>query len=190
MSSPAVPWVSPEEYLERERTASWKSEYVCGEIVAMAGGSVPHSLIINNAQFVLTLRLQDKPGFVFNSDLRVSVRWRELITYPDVTVLCSPPEYVDDKRDVIKNPTMIIEVLSPSTKAFDRGEKSKLYRSLASLQEYLLIEPEPVDIEHWRRLSGGTWEVTAVREPDAILRLSSVGCEVAVAEIYRKVELL
>ena len=189
MSSQPVPRTTPQEYLERERVAEIKSEYIFGEIVAMAGGSPLHSLIVSNVQVALGSRLQQKSCAVFNSDLRVAVRWGDLITYPDVTALCGRPEYTDDKQDTLTNPTLVVEVLSGSTKSFDRGEKSRLYRMLPSLQEYLLVDQTPVEIEHWRRLPNGNWEVATIREQDAMLRLS-IGCELPVAEVYRNIELL
>jgi len=189
MSSQPVTRVTPEEYLERERAAESKSEYIFGEIVAMARGMPRHSLIVNNIQFSLTGRLLPKGCLVFNADLRVSVRWGDLITYPDVTVLCGRPEYVDEKQDTLTNPALVVEVLSESTKTFDRGEKSRLYRMVPSLQEYLLIDQTPVDVEHWRRLPNGNWELATIREESAILHLS-IGCELPVAEVYRNIERL
>ncbi len=189
MSSQPVTRVTPEEYLERERVAESKSEYIFGEVVAMAGGTVRHSLIASNVQFALTSRLLGGPCMVFNADLRVCVRWGDLIAYPDVTVLCERPEYVDEKQDTLTNPALVVEVLSESTKRFDRGEKSRLYRMLPSLQEYLLVDQTPVDIEHWRRLPNGNWELATIREESVMLHLS-IGCELPVAEVYRNIERL
>ncbi|MBI1786899.1 MAG: Uma2 family endonuclease [Acidobacteria bacterium] len=190
MSSQPVTDITPEEYLERERAAETKHEYVGGDIVAMAGGSLQHSLITANIIGTLRSLLAGRPCVVFSPDARVCVRWNDLITYPDVTVLCGPPQYTDDHRDTLVNPTFLVEVLSPSTKNFDRGEKSRLYRMLPSLNEYLLVDQAPVEIEHWRRLPNGNWELATIRDRDAVLRLSSLDCELPAGEIYRNLELL
>lgn len=134
--------------------------------------------------------LRGSPCLVFNSDVRVSVQWGKLITYPDVGVVCGEILYVDDQRDTVVNPRLIVEVLSPSTSNHDRGEKSRLYRMLPSVAEYLLIEQEPVEIERYRRLPNGHWEIEVIREGDAVMRLESVGCNLAVREVYRGLERL
>ncbi len=190
MSSHPVSYVSPEEYLERERVAETKSEYVFGEIVAMAGGTLQHSTITCNLSAALVVRLWGRPCIVFSPDARVCVQWGSLITYPDVTVLCGTPQYSDDRRDTLMNPTFLAEVLSPSTRAFDRGEKSRLFRMMPSLAEYLLVDQTPVDIEHYRRLPNGNWELTTLRDAASVLRLESLECEIPVAEIYRNLDLL
>jgi Uma2 family endonuclease len=182
--------VSPEEYLERERPAETKSEYFLGEIVAIAGGTLQHSMITANLARAIGNRLQGKPCGVFSSDARVSVQWGSLITDPDVTVLCGAPQYTDDKRDTLLNPILLVEVLSPSTRAYDRGEKSRLFRMMPSLAEYLLVDQTPVDVEQYRRLPSGNWELTTVRSIEAVLTLHSLGCEIPVVEIYQNLDLL
>lgn len=190
MSSHPVSYVSPEEYLERERLAETKSEYFHGEIVAMAGGTLQHAMITANLCVELAVRLRGKSCIVFSPDARVCVQWGSLITYPDVTVLCGTPQYADDRRDTLMNPTFLAEVLSPSTRAYDRGEKSRLFRMMPSLAEYLLVDQTPVDIEHFRRLPNGNWELTTLRDAAAVLSLESLGCEISAAEIYRNLDLL
>jgi Uma2 family endonuclease len=190
MSSRPLSYVTPEEYLAQERIADVKHEYIDGAIVAMAGGSPAHSLIAANVGRGLGNRLTDSSCLVFSSDLRVSVKWGKLITYPDVSVVCGKPQYVDAERDTIVNPTLIVEVLSPSTNNYDRGEKSRLYRMLPSLAEYLLIEQEPVEIEHYRRLPTGHWEIETLREKEAVIKLESVGCELPVKDVYRGIDRL
>jgi Uma2 family endonuclease len=185
MSSSPISHLTPEEYLGLERVASAKHEYINGVMVDMAGGSPAHALIATNVVVELGNRLRGGSCLVFNSDVRVSVRWGKLITYPDVSVVCGEVQYLDNERDTIVNPKLIVEVLSPSTSNYDRGEKSRLYRMLPSLDEYLLIEQKPVEIERYRRLPNGHWEIDVVREEDAIIRLDSVGCDLPVAEVYR-----
>ena len=188
MSTQPVTYVSPEEYLERERAAETRHEYIEGQIVAMAGGTAKHSLIAANVGGALRELLRNTSCRVFNSDLRVSVRRGILTTYPDVTVVCGPLEFVDNREDTISNPTLIVEVLSPSTKEFDRGEKSRLYRMLPSLQEYLLIEQSTVEIEHYRRLPNGHWDIEPVSDPSAVIRLEALACNLPVSEIYLGVD--
>ena len=190
MSSAPIPSISPEQYLEAERAADQKHEYWYGEVFAMAGGSPRHSFIINNVQGVLTSGLRGRPCFVFNADLRVAVSWDELITYPDVTVLCGLPQYADDKRDTLTNPTMVVEVLSPSTAKTDRGDKVFQYRRVPSMREILLVDPAPTTIEHYWKLPNGHWEVETITDPSAVLRFPHLDIDVPVAEIYRNVELL
>ncbi|MFN0167384.1 MAG: Uma2 family endonuclease [Bryobacteraceae bacterium] len=182
--------MSPEEYLERERVAETKSEYFFGDIVAMPGGTLLHSVITANIARAIGNGLQGKACVVFSSDARVSVQWGSLITYPDVTILCGAPQYTDEKRDTLLNPILLVEVLSPSTRAYDRGEKSRLFRMMPSLAEYLLVDQTPVDVEQYRRLPSGNWELTTVRDFAAVLTLTSLGCEIPVGEIYQNLEML
>lgn len=121
-----IPRLTREEFLETERAAEEKHEYWYGEVFAMAGGSPAHSLVIGNLQIALGKRLDGTQCFVFNCDLRVVVQWGELITYPDATVLCGKPQYADERKDTLTNPTLVAEVLSPSTRKTDLGDKAFL----------------------------------------------------------------
>jgi Uma2 family endonuclease len=167
MSSVPITRLTPEEFLERERVAEEKHEYWYGEAFAMAGGSVPHSFVISNV-----------------------VRWDELITYPDVTVLCGKPEYADDHKDTLTNPAMVVDVLSPSTRKSDRGDKVFLYRQVPSMREILLVEPEPTMIEHYSKLPNGRWELETITDRFGIIQLPNLNQALPVAEIYRDVEIL
>lgn len=189
MASNPVTYLTPEQYLHLERAVEDRHEYVDGEMVAMSGGSPKHSRIATN----LTRNLPLKSGGdcqIFNSDLRVSVHWSRLITYPDVTVVCGKPEYTDEKRDTVTNPRLLVEVLSPSTEAHDRGKKADLYRFIPSLCEFLLIGQSPVVVDHFRRFPDGTWQIIALREMSDVLRLDSLDCSFPVTEIYAGIELL
>lgn len=189
MSTAPITHLTPEEYIELERASDEKHEYWYGEVYAMAGGMPPHSFVINNIQYALTAHVMGRGCHVFNADLRVSVRWDTLITYPDATVVCGPPKYVDERRDTVTNPTLVVEVLSPSTATKDRGAKTFLYRQVTSMREILLVEPTPVWIEHYWKLPNGHWELETVTDPAAILKLPSLDCELPVAEIYRDFEI-
>jgi len=190
MSTLPITRLTPEQFLERERAAEEKHEYRYGEVFAMAGGSPPHSFVISNVQIALGILLRGHSCYVFNSDLRVVVRWEELITYPDVTVLCGKPEYADDRRDTLTNPAMVVEVLSPSTRKSDRGEKAFLYRQMPSMQEILLVEPEPTMIEHYSKLPNGHWELEVITDRSGIIQLPNLNNSLPVAEIYRDIEIL
>jgi Uma2 family endonuclease len=190
MASHPITHLTPEQYLELERAVPEKHEYIDGDMVAMSGGSPAHSSIAANLIRKLPLNIGDRRCRIFTSDLRVSVYWSRLITYPDVTVVCGKPEYTDEKRDTVANPTLLIEVLSPSTEAHDRGKKANLYRFIPSLLEFLLINQCPVEIDHYRRLPDGTWQIVALREMSDSVQLDSLGCSFPVAEVYEGIESL
>jgi Uma2 family endonuclease len=176
------------EYLAVERTAPYKSEYIAGQIVAMSGVSREHSLITGNLFWVLSTQLLDGPCEIHASALRVKVSARGMYIYPDLVVICGEPQFEDAQVDTLLNPTLIVEVLSPSTEAYDRGAKFGYYRQLPSLREYLLVAQDQVLLEHFAREDGG-WLLTAVTDPTSTLRLPAIGCTVPVAEVYRRVAL-
>ena len=187
MSAQPIPFYTPEEYLELERDAEFKSEYVSGQIFAMAGGSPEHSAIGNNIGGEMRNLLRGTPCAVFNSDLRVTVMQTGLMTYPDVTVVCGDQHrHPLDKHSII-NPSVIFEVLSPSTEAYDRGEKWAHYRRLDSLQEYILVSQNKPRVEQYIRQDDGSWKFTAVEGREASLLLPSLGCSLPLSEVYDRV---
>ena len=190
MASQPVSCLTPEQYLALDRESSIRHEYVNGETIARSGGSPRHALVIANVLWALKKRAEGKPCMVFSSDLRVSAGWASLICYPGAAVLCDRPKYTGDKRDTITNPALVVEVLSPSTTAFDRGEKSRRYRLLPSVLEYLLIDPAAIDVEHYRRLPNGNWELATVRDRGGAIQLAPLAGELPLAEIYSAIELL
>jgi Uma2 family endonuclease len=179
--------VSPEEYLERERAAEFKCEYRAGEIVAMSGASLRHERIIGNLIFNIRLRLRGCEVFVAN--LRLEVRAANLFTYPDVMVICGDPQLTDDRQDMVLNPTLIIEVLSKSTRRYDRGQKFAAYRTIPTLKEYLIVEQSEIYIEQYVRQPEEQWTLTEFNDAQTMLKLPSLGIELRVADIYEKVEL-
>jgi Uma2 family endonuclease len=185
---PAAIRVSPEEYLERERQAEYKSEYRNGEIVAMAGASLVHARIISNLIIEIGSRLRGGPCGAFSTDLRLAVRAANLFTYPDVMVVCGEPQLADRHRDVVLNPIVLIEVLSKSTAKYDRGEKFAAYRTIFSLMEYLTVAQDEVYIQHWTRQAGEQWPMEEFRDPKALVTLRSIGVELRVSDVYEKVE--
>lgn len=180
--------VSPTEYLRRERRAQSKSEYRDGQIVAMTGTSPEHNLIAGDLFGELRQQLRGRTCRVFVADVRVKVSQSGLYTYPDVMVACGDIRFEDGHVDTLLNPTVIVEVLSPSTEAYDRGAKFAHYRRLESLQEYVLVAQDVMRVEHYRR-DGARWVLTEIDAPDAMLTLESCGCAVRLADIYERVEL-
>lgn len=177
---------TPAEYLAYEREAETKHEYIAGQILAMSGGSRAHARISMNLAQALGPLLRDRPCATYGSDLRVKVPARGMYTYPDVSVVCGEEQFDDAQADTLLNPTLIVEVLSRSTEAYDRGVKFEYYRTIPSLQEYLLISQDRILVEHFAR-AGDTWVLTTISDLNAVVRLPAIGCTLALAEIYRKV---
>jgi Uma2 family endonuclease len=187
MSAHAQPSLTPEEYLEIERAADFKSEYYAGRMYAMSGASYNHVLITVSLGGELRAALKRSPCAVGANDLRLRISPRGLYTYPDIVVVCGEPRFADDQRDTLANPTFLAEVLSPSTEAYDRGFKSAQYRKIESLQEYALVSQTEPRLEVFRRQPGGGWLLSEFTGLDAVSRFESLGCEIPLAEIYAKV---
>jgi Uma2 family endonuclease len=181
--------VSLEEYLDLERTSEEKHEFVDGEVFAMGGASPRHNSIVGNVFALLWQQLRDHPCRVFPSDLRVRVSEHRHYAYPDVTVVCEDLESDPESPDTVVNPTVIVEVLSASTEAYDRGAKFARYRQIPSLAEVVFVAQDRVSVEHHARQSDGHWLATYVEAPDATLQLPVLDCELSVAEIYHRVDL-
>jgi Uma2 family endonuclease len=175
------------EYLALEEKADYRSEYRQGEMVAMAGASVNHNRITINVSTVLTNTFAEKPCEAFSTDLRVWVERRNLFTYPDVLATCGDLTFYEGRTDTITNPQVIIEVLSESTAAYDRGEKFQAYWTLDSLAEYVLIDQYRVRIEYFQRISEKEWRLIVLTKTDDVLPLESVGVELPLDQIYRNV---
>jgi Uma2 family endonuclease len=186
MSSLAKPYYTPEEYLERERLADYKSEYFAGEIFAMAGAGRTHNLISGNVSASLTAQLRDRPCEVYANDMRVQADQARQYSYPDVVVACGEPHFRDGHEDTLSNPIVIVEVLSPSTEANDRGEKFMRYRQVASFTDYVLMSQNARHVEHFVKQPDGSWRMTEADGEDTIL-LSSIGCVLSLADAYNKV---
>lgn len=189
MSSLAKTYYTPEQYLALEREAEYKSEYVNGEIYAMSGATREHNLISGNVFGALHAQLRGRPCEVYTSDMRVQVSPTGMYTYPDVVVVCGEPRFEDHHVDTLLNPTIIVEVLSPSTERYDRGGKFAHYRRLESLTDYVLVSQDSPLVEHYVRHGdeGRQWILTESSGMDGVLRLASIGCEVALRDIYDKV---
>lgn len=176
------------EYLAIERAAEAKSELVDGVMVAMTGASRAHSLIATNLLRELATQLRSRPCEVHGGDLRVRAGDGSLYAYPDVSVVCGEPVFEDAQLDTLINPTVLVEILSPSTEAFDRGEKFGRYRALAALRDYVLVAQDRPRIEVFAR-DGERWALTEHAGLDAVAELTSIGAVVALADVYAKVPL-
>jgi Uma2 family endonuclease len=179
--------LTAEEYLTLERAALDKSEYLDGQMVAMPGGSYRHSLITINLILAIRRHLQ-RPYKVLSSDMRVLVPATGLYTYADVVVLRGEPTLSDKYRDNLTNPAVIIEVLSPSTESYDRGRKFRHYQALDSLREYVLVSQDRPKVEQFSRQDDREhWLLTVVTDPVGSITLPSIGCQVAMSDIYDQV---
>jgi len=179
--------MTPEEYLEFERASDIKHEYYGGEIRAMSGGTHEHIVITLNTGASLLAQLRGRPCFTYTSEMKVRIEAKNSFFYPDIAVACGDLQFVDNWRDMIRNPMLVIEVLSPSTESEDRGEKFQHYRELGSLQEYVLIAQDKPYIERFLRQEGGVWQFSDAQGLDAVMELSSIGCTLKLADVYERV---
>lgn len=187
MSAQPQPRLTPEQYLAAERASEFRHEYYNGQMYARPGGSFQHCLIVGNIIAELHAMLKKRPCMVGSSDLRMRVSPDGLYTYPDVVVICGDPRFADDQRDTLLNPALIVEVLSPSTEAYDRGFKSAQYRTLESLEEYALVSQAEPRVEVFRRQAGAHWLLSEAVGLDAVCHFECLDCAVPLAEIYAKV---
>jgi Uma2 family endonuclease len=182
--------ITAEQYLAQERLAETKSEYLGGEVFAMAGASRQHNKIVVNILNALGPQLRRRPCDLYPSDMRVKVAATGLYTYPDVSVVCGELQFEDAEVDTLLNPMVIIEVLSKSTAAYDRGEKFEQYRKIPSLNEYLLIAQERCLAEHYVRQPDGRWLLSEANDLQDVIELQSIGCRLALADVYEDVLVL
>jgi Uma2 family endonuclease len=183
MSAQPLPRLSPEEYLAVERAAEFRSEYYNGRMYAMAGGSYQHARIIGNVTGELYAGIKGRCSVTPN-DLRLRVAPNGLYTYPDIIVVCGELQFADNQKDTLLNPTLIIEVLSPSTEGYDRGFKSAQYRTIGSLREYALVSQTEPRVEVFERQPGGHWLLTEFVGLEAGCRFASIECGIALADVY------
>ncbi len=177
---------TPEEYLAFERNAEERHEYIKGEIVAMSGASRRHNLISGNVAQKVRNQLEDQPCETYASDMRVRSTPMSY-TYPDVVIVCGEPQFEESEGDTLLNPTVIIEVLSKSTEARDRGAKLIDYQTITSLTDYILIAQDHLRVEHYARQSGGEWRLQNLTQTDAQLVIHSIGVALSLGEIYRRI---
>lgn len=182
--------VKPEQYLAMERATETKSEFLGGKVCAMGGASRQHNKIVVNTLSALRPQLRRRPCEIYPSDMRVKVAATGLYTYPDISLVCGQIQVEDSQQDTLLNPQVIIEVLSKSTAAYDRGEKFEHYRKIPSLAEYLLIAQERCLVEHFTRQADGRWLLAEASSLQDVIDLSSVGCKLALADVYEDVLVL
>ena len=188
MSAEPQPHLATQEYLAYEREALEKHEYWDGQIIAMSGASPAHSAICFNLAGALFPQLRGGDCRGFNSDLRVRVPASNRYVYPDLVIACGEPIFETEDLDVLTNPTLVVEVLSPSTEERDRGIKLFGYRSLPSLGGCLLVAQDRVWVEHWTRQADGRWLVAEIEDPAAALELPEICCTLPLSDVYADIE--
>jgi len=180
--------LTPEEYLEIERKAEYKSEYFNGEIFAMAGAKRNHNKIVGNLTGLVWQHLKGKDCEFYPSDMRVFVPKTGLYTYPDVVVVCGEPKFQDKVFDTLLNPTLLVEVLSETTESYDRGKKFQHYRSIESLEEYVLVSQDEARIEKYLKQGDGFWVLSEAVGLDSEIEFASIECRISLAEVYDKID--
>lgn len=187
MSQQIQPYISPQEYLRLERQSEYKSEYVNGQIFAMGGASETHNLIAGNVFGELRQQLKERPCRSYVSDMRVKVRSVGLYTYPDVVVVCGEPEFEDSEVDTLLNPTILVEILSPSTERYDRIAKTSYYRTIDSLAEHLLVAQDEVRLEQYVRQADGQWLLFEYLTLESTVRLDSLESSLLLKDVYDRI---
>jgi len=178
-----------QQYLDYERESDSRHEFLGGQVLDMAGASERHNQLSSALNFLLYGQLLDRPCQVFQSDMRVQAD-DSAYFYPDIVAVCGQAQYMDESRDTLLNPTVVIEVLSPSTEDFDRGRKFKQYRGITSLQDYVLVSQKQMQVEPYSRQGTDTWLLRDLSHPDDTLNLSSTGCTLLLKDLYRKINFL
>lgn len=187
MASSPITKVTAEEYLALDREAEFRSEFIDGEIIAMSGGSMRHARLAGSMFGQFYVALQGSECEAFNSDFRVRAS-SQIYVYPDVVVVCGRPVLADERQDILLNPRVIVEVLSPSTEHHDRGVKFQNYRTIETLRDYILVAQNPVRIEQYTRGQANTWTLREYQEIGDMLLIESVGISLPIARIYERIE--
>jgi Uma2 family endonuclease len=187
MASHSVTKLTAEQYLAMDRAAEFKSEYFDGEMFAMSGGSMRHADLQSNIQGELYTALRDGECRVYGPDFRVQIS-SQMYTYPDISVVCGKPILADDRQDVLLNPVVIFEVLSPSTERYDRGLKLQRYRTISTLQDYILVDQSQIRIERYTRQENNLWTLRDYEGLDGEFTIGSIGVSLTMRRIYDRVE--
>ena len=185
--APKYNYISPEHYLEMERASDTKHEYYKGEVFARSGASLPHNDIFHNIYGALTFFLKGKGCKPYGSDLRIHIPKDSLYTYPDISIICGKPQTTDIFRDNIINPSVIIEILSKSTKDYDRGSKFTLYRSINTLKEYILIDSTSISVEIFTRQEDNSWRLTEFKQQSDNFTITTINLTLYLKDIYEDV---
>ncbi len=179
--------MTAEEYLALDRAAERQSEFLDGEMILREGANVRHSTVTVNLIGEVGMSVRGSLCGLFGSDLRLRVSAR-MYTYPDLTVVCGKPLLADDREDILLNPTVIFEVLSPSTEHYDRGVKLQHYRGIESLQDYILVAQDEIRVEQYTRRDANTWTIHDYLHAEEVLRIESIGVSLPLAAIYERIE--
>jgi Uma2 family endonuclease len=182
-------YYSPEEYLEREIASEYRHEYIDGQIIPMTGGTPNHNQIAGNLHTALNIALKRQPYRVFIADQRLWIPKKRIYTYPDVMVVAGQLEFAEGRRDTITNPLMIAEILSKSTKSYDRDEKFAAYRTIPSFQEYFLIDQYAIHVEHYFKTDENKWVFSEYEDMNYSLSLAFFQVQISLSDIYDKVDL-
>ena len=178
------------EYLELEKSVVEKHEYYKGEIFAMAGASPRHNVVFKNLYGELVYQLKRNPCQPYGSDLRIHIPENTLFTYPDISIICGDIVSSGDDHDTAILPLVLIEILSPATRDYDRGTKFKLYRDIPSLKEYVLVDSEAVNVEIFRINEAGHWQLDEFTKPGESLNINSEGFQMNLNEVYQGTRLI
>ncbi|MEH1772679.1 MAG: Uma2 family endonuclease [Nostoc sp.] len=181
-------YYTPEEYLELEEAADYKSEYIDGQIIPMAGGTINHNQIALNLSTELNFAFKKQNYRVFMGDVRLWIPQKLTYTYPDVMILAGEPEFFNNRKDIILNPQIIVEVLSKSTKGYDREDKFQAYRTISTFQEYLLIDQTRIHIDQFSKTGKKQWTLREYDEEDEAIALVTVPFEISLQDLYNKVK--
>jgi len=176
------------EYLSMDRASSEKHEFAFGDIYGMGGASARHVEIVGNIVRELGNRLRQQPCRVYSTDLRLCVDAEHRYTYPDVVVVCGQPQFLDDEIDTLLNPVLIVEVLSESTRNYDRGDKFQQYRGIPSFREYLLVDQAKTHVERYAKQNDGTWSLYETDSLNEFVHLESISVTLPLSEIYLKID--
>jgi Uma2 family endonuclease len=188
LATDTATYVTPEEYLAAERdAANTKHEWIDGETREMTGAKHAHIVIVGNVLALVHGRLKGRSFVPYSNDMKVRIPNEPFYYYPDIAIAPDPPEFEDGHEDIILNPLVVVEVLSPSTEEIDRSEKLDNYRRIPSLVDYLLVEQDECRIDHYSRLADGRWPLAVHRDPGAVVRLDAIGCQLVLREVYDRV---
>ncbi len=187
MQQSAKIFISSQEYFEMEEVAEYKSEYYQGEIFAMSGASFNHNVIAGNTFAALHSSLSDYDCIVFSSDMKIQVDKESHYTYPDISIVCGDVEFAENRNDVIANPLVIFEILSDSTKDYDRGSKFTAYRNIASLKDYILVDQHSYHVEYFHKNEADQWSLSEFKNVNDMFKISSTDVELSLKTVYHRV---
>ncbi|MEO7767893.1 MAG: Uma2 family endonuclease [Ferruginibacter sp.] len=188
MATPVLDYISEQDYLEAERKAFEKHEYYKGEIFAMGGASFAHNKIFSNLFGELAVKLKGKTCKPYGSDLRIHIPSNTLYTYPDISIICGKEESTDDQFDTATNPSVIIEILSKSTRDYDKGSKFTLYRAIETLKEYILVDSTNISVEKFIRNADNSWQFTEYSSLTEMVSIKTVEVNFYLSDVYEAVE--